>query len=449
MVHDVQKRLTEVFANSKTWYGIGILALYIALRALAWKNTTLLEGTDSTSYLRYITLFLEKPSVDHVLNLDPDFSPFYPFFAALFSLPGWSPEIGARLCTFVFSIGLFFAVAGIGKRMAARPTQIAIGLLLLCFPPVLISMSFSVLTEPSYLATIYLGLWLFLAQHKAPTLGKAALLGVVFGLSFLNRLEGIIFLAVIPFFQLLHYFLDKQRSYNLKHFAVWTLVFSTVFVALIAPQIWRVSEKMGSFALNGRQVYSIIMNNPDGKSLEEKLFGLDFSDSETNIAHLRVHHEPVKIMAANIRPSQYAIRFLQNVSNFYRVDAAQLLSPLAIVFFAFGLMAMYLSGRLYEILFSLTFIGATLVPPFLHAPMTVHVAMILPLVVLIAGTGIVYVSQTLLKGKGTRFLQHGVTSLSMLIVTVTIGLLAPPIVKAVISPPTFNDEYSLAEIEIP
>jgi len=446
-MQSIQKRFSEVFTHSGTWYGLGLLAIYIALRTLAWKNTTLLEDTDSTSYLWYIAFLMEWPSFGQIVNLDPDFSPFYPFLATLFSLPGWSPEFSARLCSFVFSIGLFFAIAGIGNRLTARPSEIAIGLLLLCFTPILISLSISVLTEPSYIATVYIGLWLFLTQYKLPTLDKAALLGLVFGLSFLNRLEGLIFLAVIPFFQLLHYYIDKKRNYNLKHLVVWTLMFSTCFIVIITPQIWRVSEKMGHFALNGRQVYSVIMNNPDGKSLSEKIFGLDYSDSETNIEYLRVHYEPVKQMAANIPLTTYPIQFLKHLSGFYRVESAQLLGPLVIVFFAFGLLALYLSGRIYESLMAITFIGTTLLPSLLTPYLERHVAIILPLIALIAGIGIAYVARTLLEN--TRFRQRGVTLLSLLFVAATIVLLAPPLGKAVITPPKFNDEYSHAELQKP
>lgn len=429
----------------RTWWVIGIFAIYAVVRLLAWKNTVLLEDTDSTSYLGYIRFFLSGLEFSKIVALDPDFSPVYPVFATLFSLPGWSPETGARLCSYVFTLGLFWAVWGVGRRIA-NDLELALGLLLLALSPTLISLAPAVLTEPSYIAMVYGGLWLFLWQYKTPTLGKAALLGVVFGLSFLNRLEGLIFLAVIPFFQLLHWLIDKHRGYSLKHWAKWTLVFGVCFIVLIAPQIWRVSEKVGHFALNGRQIYSIILNNPDGKSLAGKIFGLDYSDSEPNIEYLRVHYEPVAKMAAKIPLSTYPVRFLKNISGFYRVESAQLFGPLVIVFFAFGLLAMYLSARIYELLVALTFLGSTLVAPLLTPFMARHFAIILPFVVLIAGIGIVYVARTLLEN--TRFRRYG-SLLCFLFVGGALVLMAPPIGKAVFTPPKFNDEYSLVELEKP
>ena len=94
-------------ASSKPWlWFAGPLVLFIILRLLAWRNVTELEYHDSVTYLGYIKDFT-------LLNFtasDPDSTPFYPFFSALFSLPGWSLEVGARLCSLVFSVGIFILI---------------------------------------------------------------------------------------------------------------------------------------------------------------------------------------------------------------------------------------------------------------------------------------------------------------------------------------------------
>ena len=433
-------------ARLRVWWMIGILALYAGIRLLAWKNTVLLEDTDSTSYIWYINFLLSGPGLAAILDLDADFAPFYAVFGTLFSLPGWSAETGARLCSYAFSIGLFFAVAGIGRRMASD-LEVALGLLLITFSPTLISLSPAALTEPSYIATIYIGLWIFFTQYKTPTLAKAALLGLVFGLSFLNRFEGLIYVAVIPVLQLIHYLFDKARVYDLKHLARWSLVFIACFVIVIAPQIARVSIKSEKFALNGRQVYSIVVNNPDGKSLKEKLLGLDYSESTSNIDYLRAHPKLASGLASNINPSLYVTHFLQNLSGFYRVEFTPLIGPLTLIFFAFGLIVLYQSGRVAELLISLGFIGAALVPPLLHLPMPRHIAIILPLVLLVAGIGAVSIARILLDG--TRAARHGLLPLSMALILSAILLFAAPLGKAILAPPTANDEYSLAEIQEP
>ena len=67
--------------------------MYLIVRCLAWKNTILLEDTDSLFYLNNIKEFLTF-DLQNIINLDADSTPFYPFFGALFSLPGWSVETG-------------------------------------------------------------------------------------------------------------------------------------------------------------------------------------------------------------------------------------------------------------------------------------------------------------------------------------------------------------------
>src|SRR5262249_29671070 len=151
--------------------------------------------------------------------------------------------------------------------------EIGIGLVILSFSPFFIRYSYSVLTEPSYIAVLYLGFWLYLSQYKYPKLWSAVLLGILFGLSFLNRLEGLLYLAAIPLLQFTHFLAVGRTSYDLQHFSAFIALFVLFFSLISAPQIWRVSEKMGHFALNGRQVWSLILNNPDGKSYNEKISG--------------------------------------------------------------------------------------------------------------------------------------------------------------------------------
>jgi hypothetical protein len=77
---------------------LGIFIAFLALRLIVWKNTVLLEDTDSLFYLNNIKTFLTF-NIKEILDLSPDSTPFYPFFGALFSLPGWSVETGARRLT--------------------------------------------------------------------------------------------------------------------------------------------------------------------------------------------------------------------------------------------------------------------------------------------------------------------------------------------------------------
>lgn len=273
MIQSVQARVSQV-ASSSSFRILSVFVAYTALRILAWTNTPLLEDHDSIVYLRSIEL-VGSQGLQGLLGLSADSTPFYPVFGALFHSLVDSTEIGARLCSLFFSCVLFLAVWGIGKQIA-KPLPVAIGLLVLAISPFFIRLSYSVLTEPSYIAIVYLGFCVFLSQYRRPGLFGAAIAGLLFAFAFLNRVEGILFLGVIPLFQLMHFLFDKERKYSAKLLASWIAVFALAFSILSIPQIARVSDEMGGFFLNGRQIWSVILNHPDGKSYEEKIYGLDF-----------------------------------------------------------------------------------------------------------------------------------------------------------------------------
>jgi len=94
------------------------LALYLFLRIYSLFNTSLLESRDSMSMIRDAKTFLSF-ELSRIINMPPDTTPIYPLVSAIFSLPGWSVETGARLCSIFFSIVVFISLAGIGKRLAA------------------------------------------------------------------------------------------------------------------------------------------------------------------------------------------------------------------------------------------------------------------------------------------------------------------------------------------
>ena len=112
-------------------------------------------------------------------------------------------------------------------------------------------------------------------QYSAPTVASGALLGLIFGLSFLDRTEGILYLAFIPFVQVVHYWFTRDRSYSSRQLVRWGATFIAVFVLLAAPQVWRVSRRMGGFAINGRQAWALFLGRDlTGVARDRKLWGL-------------------------------------------------------------------------------------------------------------------------------------------------------------------------------
>lgn len=440
--------ITPRVAAYQAWMLCGLaLGVYLLVRLIVWNNTTLLEDHDGVSYLESIKVFLTFDA-NQIWRLSPDTMPLYPLFGALFSLPGWSVETGARLCSLVFSVGLIFALIGIGQRFASA-TTIGLGIVIIAFNPSLIPLSCSVLTEPIFIAVVYLGLWLYWRQHENPAKAPGVWLGLLFGMSFLARTEGIIFLVAVPFLQLIHFLFFRRSHYDFKRLVIWTLGFVAAYVAISLPQVWRVSDLMGRFAINGRQAWELILNNPDGKPYEEKIYGLDYSPKQINLEYIQSHPETLANFESSISVREFAKTIVRNFNHLYQKQLGILIGPLGLIFFAFGTLRLLAERRFYEVFLVFAFIGITLIAPLVHDVEMRHIAIIGPLMMLIEGVGIVHVSSQLSfsvsKDREKAILRKGS-------VLALIGLLlichAQPLWQT-FRPPKFRYDYSPAAFEKP
>lgn len=423
----------------------GVFVVYAAVRLLAWSAADLLEDADSVGYLVNILVF-RNADLRAVANMGADATPFYPFFSALFMLPGLSAEAAARLCSFVFSMLLFAAVAGIGRRIAP-PVAVVAGLVLLSLDPFLTTLSYAVLTEPSYIATVYTGLWLFWSQFRNPTLWKAAALGVIFGLAFLNRFEGLLFLAAVPVAQLLHAFFAKTRSYSRPHLLRWAAVYGMVFTMVAAPQVWRVSQKMGGFALNGRQVWSQLLTAADGRSADEVLYGLDWSPSQINRRYLQQHPEARAALANKPDPLAFAKLAVRNVDLISRDRLGILVGPLAFGLFVLGLVGLARRGRGLDAVLVVGFLGTALTAPLLQTWLLArHLAVLAPMILLVAGIGAVEAGCVAVRG---RYGAQGVLAASLLAVALVLAGWLYPLSDALAGVPMTGIVYDRDSLTAP
>lgn len=425
-------------------YGI-ILGVYIALRYVAWRNTFLLEDSDSIGYLYQIKVFLTF-SLEGISSLGPDVTPFYPLWGALWSLPGWSVETGARVCSLFFSTQLFIAIVLIGRRFLSR-LEIVVGLLIVAFNPVLISLSYAVLTEPSYIAICYIGLWLFLTQYKNPQLWQAGLLGIIFSLSFLSRTEGFLYLIVIPAIQGIHFLFYNQQKYSINRFISWCFIYILSFSILAIPQIWLVSNKMGHLAINGRQVWTYVLQEPDGKSYDEKIYGLDYSPQQINLSYIQRHNEVSKITVATISIKGIFKTMLTNLKELYQNKLWILIGPAGLLFFGVGLFVLYKSKRRFELFLILAFISTALVAPLIHNVVIRHIAVIAPIIILVEGIGIAYLVRHIAAAM-TYDPNDSVSKISfaLLFLALIAGQSIKPLKRIYIYPVRYNNEYNNALI---
>lgn len=434
----------RIIKQSFIWYWV-IFVAYIALRCVAWRKTYLLEDSDSIGLLYQIKLFLTF-DFKKISNMGPDVTPFYLFWSALWSLPGWSVETGARVCSLFFSSLLFVALVFVGKRVATS-LEVVIGLLIVVFSPVLISLSYAVLTEPSYVALCYIGLWLFITRYENPRIWEAWLLGIIFALSFLNRTEGILYLFVIPVIQGLHYLSGSQKKYGLKRLGVWCCIYVLSFSIPAIPQIWQVSTKIGHLSINGRQVWTYILKYPDGKSYDEKIYGLYYSPQQINIAYIQSHSGTNKKFLSTISIKSFLKDIRKNLRELYKEKLGIMIGPVGFFFFAIGLIAIYKSNRRFECFTIIAFISSSLVAPLIHNVIIRHIAVIAPLMMLVEGIGIVYLAR-LLTAKMTLNPYGNIAKnvLTFIFLFAVCGYFIAPFKHIYFYQPRYNPEYNPAII---
>ena len=433
--------VTQTHFNRLKWYYyIIILLIFIIIRVSAWSNVSVLEDHDSAHYLRIIKTF-QSLDLDRIWNLSPDDTFFYPIFETVFAIPGWSLEFSGRLTSFIFTIGVFFLIILIGEKIS-NVEVVLISLLFFTFNPFFIPFSFGVLTEPSYIATIYLGLYLYLKKYNNLSFSNALILGSVFAFGFLNRTEGILFIAIIPGFQFIHFLFFRNGEYNFSKYLSWSLVYVFVFSLLASPQIYRVSDKMGTFALNGRQVWQAFMKHPDGKSYEEKKHGLEYSPKQINLTYLQANPEAYKKLKSDENLKNILTLFMAEVSKLQQFQLSKLLSAMVLMFFFLGIFSLLDANFFFESIFILFIVIIGLFPAAMHDVDLRHIAIVAPIIMIVAGCGVVFLSNYILKilsnFKYSSWLQ-GKISFAILIFSV---LASYTLLSSTIKKPTSNEEYN-------
>jgi len=432
-----------------------VFAAYLALRLWGWSNGPLFEDRDSLDYLEGIRDVLAG-GLTQIASFPTDLSPGFPAFGALFAWLAGSVETGARLCSLFFSCVLFLALAVLGRKLA-KPSGlqigVVIGLLLLALNPVLLRLSYSILSEPAYIGIVYLGWCVFVRQYEQPGLWRAAFLGLIFGLAFVTRFEGILYLAAIPLLQLVHYSWEGRKKYSLRFLSLWVALFVASFAALSAPQVWRTSKAAGSFSLNGRQVWSQVMRAPDGKSYDEKLYGLDHSPAEVNIEYLQKHPEESSLsrqVGTASAVASYAKLALLNLDELNSSRLGELVGALALLFFAVGFGSILRDGLRFDGFLLAAFIGIGFIGPLLHNVVPRHIAVVAPAMILVAGIGVHRSARSLVRLGNQSSVGDGIGE--EVVSTAFLVLLVAPWVyplHGVLGVPDRNPDYSPSDYDEP
>ena len=374
-----------MFSQIKKEYKLlfSILVIFLLLRIISWSQVETLEDHDSVNYLK--TAEIIKSYQWEKLDSRDTF--FYPITIGLLNALGIKLETAGRMISFLSSVILFFTIYFLGKKLTTLNNTF-IALLLLTFSPFFISFSFAVLSEPSYISLTYLGILLFLNFIRRPKLTKVFTLGLIFGLSFSDRAEGIIFLFFIPLLVFLYHLGNKDQYYSKRKLLSWGGIFIVGFSIITVPIIYFVSSQMGTFSINGRTAWEELLKR-DKRSYEETINSLDFDPAQTNLNYVLSH--PTTLKNSDITGKFFQdIKFIFN--NLKVLITEQLSSVLGIfilIFSGIGIYQFILYKKIQELLFVLSIIIIVLIPPmFLYSFIDRHIAIVAPILILVAGMGL-------------------------------------------------------------
>lgn len=369
-------------------YAVALVVLFAITRAVGWYNAPILDEHDSATYLEEAAALATDP-IGGLVALSPDCSPLFPWLAGQVSRVAPSLESAARIVSILFSllVGVLVATSG---RIAHDALGGWLGAALLAAAPLAISFSYSILSEPTYVGLVVAGWWVvvFAAQREVPSIGSSVAAGLLFGLAFLARFEGIIYAALVP----VAFAAGAWRPGTLwRRTATETLRFSATFLAAFAvvagPQVYRVSATLDSFALNGRQLWWQILHVADGRSYDQKLYGLDHSPALVNLLYLQRHPEARPGDAAQASIVENLEIWVDNWLRFYSTELGTMFGPLMLALFFAGLVALAVERRWAFLVQALLFIGSAAGIALLATALPRHFLVLMPMVALIAGVG--------------------------------------------------------------
>lgn len=415
-----------------------ILALFVGLRLFSWSQVVVVEDHDSIAYVREGETYRDL-DFEGIWNLSPDSNPVMPVLGAVFSVfTGGDVLSGFRVVSFFCSVATFFILIALGRRLGLSALAINTGLLFFAINPFFVKFSFSALSEPIYLAVTSIGVLLLLRNLDRVRHLDAVLLALVFGVAFLTRTEGLLYLGVIPVLALFSDFLaNKGLGAQFKKRLLWCVVYCGIFALTISPQIVRVSSQMGHLGFNGRQVWTLILKNDDGKGYEEKLYGLDHSKTVVNLRYVSGNPDAQSQYAAESNLVEYIKIVLENYEELLTERLPELLTALGIALAFLGGVFLVRSDywRLSLVLFS--FLCAAMVGPLIHNVVMRHIAILGPPLFLVQGAGVAFIVSE--ARKGTHRLVPPVVLLGVL--AVYSSQLAWPLKKTLGSNPSANREY--------
>lgn len=436
----MRSRIFFKINTKKEWLlFLSVFIFFLILRIISWSNANELDDHDSVSYLKTAESIINQKFDE----INPTDTFFYPAAISLFNFLGLKIETAARSASFFFSIILFLSIFLIGQKFISFKSNL-IGLIILSLSPFLISFSFAILSEPAYLGIVYFGMFLFWYAIGSSNLTKAFFIGLIFGLTFSCRSEGIIFLLFIPFLKIIYYLYEEKKYYTFSNLIKWSGLFIVGFSLISVPIIIGVSKQMGEFSINGRTAWEKLLKIPDGKTYEQKINGLDLSPSEVNLEFVMKHPDALSKIEGEANIFSKVKIAVYNITDLFKNKLSELIGGIVLIFFGAGIYFLFKEKKPFDLFIVLSFIFIVLLVPciFLNSFVIRNISIAAPLIVLISGVGVSELSvliENSIREKKVNFLKNRVAFLLIGIMIVSsLGLLNDSLRH-----PVQNNEYDI------
>jgi 4-amino-4-deoxy-L-arabinose transferase-like glycosyltransferase len=179
---------------------------------------------------------------------DPLFHPLYPICIALAQpwIGDW--EMAGRLVSAVFGALVILPAFALARGIVGRQAAL-LSCVFLAVHPRLVQNSASVLCEATYAFLVVSGV---LAARHGLTSGPRALIpfaGLCFGLSYLVRPEGLLYLVGLVLVALFMIVTRRDRPLGILP---WVGAAALVGVVVVAPYVWYLAQAWGHFTLSGK-----------------------------------------------------------------------------------------------------------------------------------------------------------------------------------------------------
>jgi len=430
----------------------------LLLRSVALNNTTVLDDHDSVFYVQSIEAYASW-QWSQINALNSDSTPVYPFLASVLTPIVDDAERAGRWVSLLSSTLLVLIVALLGARLHSQTAGVVAALILAC-TPLEVSLSIAVLTEILYQALLYAGIYITLRVLEARqfTLASASLAATLYGLSFLTKTEGVLFIALCPMIvvaiQISRRWASTAGDSGKLVPVGWIATFMLIFAVMATLQIVHITQKMGSPALNGRVAWQSLAALMPDRPLDAAMYGLDLDDATTNLIYARQNHQEavdrLSGESANEALSTPLVErlklSLKNVDTIYRYILTDILSPVGVFFLFAGALFVLVQGTVTSLIFYLFMLAAVLIAPVLHTSVIPRqMAQAIPVFSILQAVAIVELARWVVKRYRHRIL---FTLTVMAAVGVLIAGQAVPIYKS-LNPPTFNGDYDPAVLAEP